>query len=1130
MQKSPSGKLFSASDLVNFAACSHLTQLDLQNLEQPMPRAKDSEDMELIQQKGFAHEAHYWEHLQTQPGRVVDLSESGISNSAASAKTRDALHSGAAVLFQATFLAAPWVGHADFLVRVETPSRLGDFSYEVVDTKLAKTSRAKFLLQLCLYSDLLAQIQGVMPLHMHVVLGDGRKDSFLVADYLRYFRYLQTRFLQATAQTNASSKPERCEQCAICPWRERCQAQWEQEDHLNRVAGITKRQILRLRDAGISTMHALAQLPADQKIPRTQDQSVQRLAQQARLQVQSQESGAPVYELLAPLPAKGFARLPLPNPGDLFFDMEGNPLEDGGLEYLFGLYYFDGRRAIFKAFWAHDRAQEKRTFEAFMDFVTAHLGRHPGAHIYHYAPYENTALKRLMSSHGTRESAVDNLLRQHKLIDLYAVVREGVRVGEPNYSIKSMEHFYSGPREGDVKNAGASIVFYEKWKATQDPALLQAIEDYNKDDVISTFELRKWLLGIRPAAVQAGGDGLPEVAQLAEPSDAQAAAEARMEDYRQKLTSALPADRLNWSEDDRVNELLFQLLGFHRRSEKPVWWALFTRQDASSDEWLDDIEVIAELEQHQAPVRAGSKWDCCYEYPEQEFKIKSGDTCVMVHNLQTIQDLVVDEERRLARFKTSAANDLPPSGLAIGKGGPVPTTVIQAAYQRFVDAHLAGTHQFQAGLDLVQRSLPRITGHLAGTPLLQNGEGLLPGTQRTVAALDRSCLFIQGPPGSGKTYTGSHLIVELMRQGKKIAVTSNSHKAINNLLGAVERVSERSGFTFKGFKKFSNVDQRLGGQLIKDTAKNEDVYGGMDHIQLVAGTAWLFTSPRLELAFDYLFVDEAGQVSLANLLALSTCTKNLVLLGDQMQLGQPTQGVHPGQSGLSTLEYLLEGASTIAPKAGIFLKDTWRMHPDVCRFISDAVYDGRLQAQAKNANQRLVLSTKVARGSLPALRPTGVQFIEVQHTGCAQRSDVEAEVVRRLFTTLLQQQYADRDGVLHPVTLDNILVVAPYNQQVNLLKRVLPEGARVGTVDKFQGQEAEVVLISMTTSSGEFLPRDIEFLYSKHRLNVAISRARALAIVIANPMLLEISCKTPEQMALVNTLCWIREYAGQTGR
>ena len=352
-------------------------------------------------------------------------------------------------------------------------------------------------------------------------------------------------------------------------------------------------------------------------------------------------------------------------------------------------------------------------------------------------------------------------------------------------------------------------------------------------------------------------------------------------------------------------------------------------------------------------------------------------------------------------------------------------------------------------------------------------------------------------------------------------LTSNSHKAINNLLSAVEKVAERAGFVFKGAKKSSSPDSAINGKFIADIWNTQQLVKGVNQYSLVAGTAWLLTSSKLEQKFDYLFVDEAGQVSLANLLAMSTCARNIVLLGDQMQLGQPIQGVHPGESGKSTLDYLLKGEATIAPDLGIFLKDTWRMHPDVCRFISEAVYDGRLEAEAKNANQRLVLNANAN----PALIATGVKFFPVEHDGCSQRSDVEAEVVRDLFESLLEQGYVDRDCKSHSMGLENILVVAPYNQQVNLLKRVLPEGARVGTVDKFQGQEAEAVLVSMTTSSGQHLPRDIEFLYSKNRLNVAVSRARCLAVVVANPLLLEVDCKTPEQMALVNTLCWITDYS-----
>jgi uncharacterized protein len=422
---------------------------------------------------------------------------------------------------------------------------------------------------------------------------------------------------------------------------------------------------------------------------------------------------------------------------------------------------------------------------------------------------------------------------------------------------------------------------------------------------------------------------------------------------------------------------------------------------------------------------------------------------------------------------------------------------------------------------LLRRAAPSILGQATGQPLIAPGEDLLAGTRRVVASLSNSCLFIQGPPGAGKTYTGSHVIVDLLKAGKTVAVTSNSHKAINNLLAAVEKVAEADRFTFAGVKKSSGPESCFNGKYVVDNLNTQDIVKKIAQFSLVAGTAWLFSSPRLEQKFDYLFVDEAGQVSLANLLAMSTCARNIVLLGDQMQLGQPIQGVHPGESGQSTLEYLLQGEATIAPQSGVFLNDTWRMHPDVCQFISDAVYDGRLQAEAKNANQTLVL----AADSNPALKPTGIKFLAVEHDGCSQRSELEAELIQEIFKNLLGQRYRDRDGAEHTMGLANILVVAPYNQQVNLLKRMLPEGARVGTVDKFQGQEAEVVLVSMTTSSGEYLPRDIEFLYSKNRLNVAVSRARCLAVVVANPKLLDVDCKTPAQMALVNTLCWIKDYS-----
>ena len=450
---------------------------------------------------------------------------------------------------------------------------------------------------------------------------------------------------------------------------------------------------------------------------------------------------------------------------------------------------------------------------------------------------------------------------------------------------------------------------------------------------------------------------------------------------------------------------------------------------------------------------------------------------------------------------------------------------MQAALFRLADSLLAGDGRSTAALDFLRKAPPRIKGHAAGQPIINESLAAMPQILEAVANLDNSTLFIQGPPGAGKTHTGSHLIADLLARGHRVGVTSNSHKAIHNLLTAVEKRATELKLDFGGLYKASSQTKgsSFDGQFIRSVDDKRDIFANLEHVRfrLYAGTAWLFSEPEFENHLDYLFVDEAGQVATANLVAMASNARNVVLLGDQMQLGQPIQGVHPEESGLSSLDYLLEGRATIPPDLGIFLATTWRMHPDVCRFISEAVYEGRLHPEPKNAEQRLIL----APGAHAALKPTGLVFIPALHDACGQRSDEEAEIVLSLYESLLKQGYRDREGREHPMTAENILVVAPYNMQVNLLRRTLPEGARVGTVDKFQGQEAEAVIISMATSSGDTLPRYIEFLYSKNRLNVAISRAESVAILVCSPTLLEAGCRTPEQMRLVDALCRFVETA-----
>lgn len=1135
MQLSDQRWLFSASDLVGYLECERLTALNLQSLsndELCASKVQLDEAGQLVARKGDEHERAYLAHLRKQGLTVVDIAEGGGSIEDKVARTLAAMQQGPDVIYQATLRQGQLLGHADFLLRVDgQPSRFGPWRYEVADTKLARSPKAKFLVQLAFYSQLLTQTQGAEPAHMHVVLGDQTQRTYRCADYLHYFQALLQRFLQAIDRLQTGGEapyPEPCSHCDLCGWRAHCQAQREADDHLCQVANISRVHWRRLQDAGVNTMAKLAALPEGRSLPRMNDEVLGRLRQQAALQDEARRTGQQKVVVLPPDQdgRKGFYRLPEPDAGDMFFDMEGDPLETGGLEYLFGLWLNDGDGWKFKGFWAHNREEERVAFEQFMDFVTERRQRYPHSHIYHYASYEETALKRLSCLHATREQALDHLLRQQVLVDLYKVVREALRISEPSYSIKYVEHFYRPARAGDVQNAGASIVFYERWRETQDPKLLQDIEDYNRDDVESTWQLRDWLLTLRPRdlpwkPVVGDHEAEPGEAPAKATHDKRQQAEERLALYHQRMVAPLPTDAAQRQPEHDVQELLWQLLDFHWRADKPGFWSQFARMDLTQEELMDDPECLGGLTLDPANPPYGQKGKMVYTYlaPEQETKLSDGDAVTRADDKQSLGVMMFDEATRrvvLSVNPTKLKNPMP-AVLGLGPSGPIANEVMVAALYRLVDSVLAQGTQYAALRRFLLRELPNLKGRTPGLPLMVPGEDTVAGALEAASALDESYLYVQGPPGAGKTYTGSRMIVKLIKQGKRVGIMSNSHKAINNLLEGVMKVSQAEGLSFTAIKKCTagKAETKCDVPGVENESSNEEVE--ISNAPLLAGTAWLFSREAFDRALDYLFVDEAGQVALANLLAAGTCARNLVLLGDQMQLSQPVQGVHPGRSGESALDYLLDGAATIAPERGIFLSRSFRMHPDVCRFISDAVYESRLEPEPGNERRTLVLQPDANRW----LKPAGIVHVPVQHQGCSQRSEVEAALVADIYASALQQHYTDRDGVQHRMTPENILVVAPYNVQVNLLKATLPEGARVGTVDKFQGQEAELVIVSMTTSSQDDLPRNIEFLYSRNRLNVAVSRAKCLAVVLANPELMAIKCQTPEQMALVNTLCWL---------
>jgi predicted RecB family nuclease len=1115
--------LFSAGDLVNFLGCRHATYLDLRDLIEPAEIPQRDPAAVLIFQKGIEHEKRYLAGLKARGSTVVEVPAEGFDLPERARCTTEAMRAAADVIYQAALVVPPWLGYADFLERIEEPSSLSPWSYEAVDTKLTRTAKPEHVIQLTTYSRLVGNEQGRTPTEMHIELGNGKRTSLRVSDFIHYHLIAQRRLEAFADRPPEFSVAEPCSHCRICRWSDRCEAEWDTAEHLSLVANITRHQIRRLREAGILNLGMLAALPSGSRVSGIQPETVEKLRDQAALQVAKRDTGQNRYSLLPSIPGKGFARLPRPDPGDIFFDIEGYPFyEDGrSLEYLFGLVTANGDQSQFAALWAHDRQAERRRFEEVIDFITARLEEHPDAFVYHYGNYEDSALKRLAMTHGTREMEVDDLLRRRKLVNIFKVIREAIRISEPRYSLKNVETFYLGDRDGDVTTALDSIVFYEKWLQSGVDSLLDPIVLYNEADCLSLRMCRDWLLSFRPPGIPWFGDTAVTKAD-ARPVDPERAAKRKAaEERKASLVRTLVEDV---PEADREwRELAGQLLDFHKREAKPEWWAMFNRQDMTEEELVDDAECIGGLEPDpdRLPFPENRSVVYSFRFPAQDFKISLDDDVLIADTLAPAGEIFhLDENTFTISLKRGKNREPLPNRFSLIPKGPLGDEVLRSAIARYIGAVLKGNEDDYAALTgIVRRDYPRFQD-LTG---IGDDPDEVARAIDAIERLDRSHLLIQGPPGAGKTYTASHAIVEMLAHGKRVGVASQSHKAINNLLRVVESAATERGLQFRGIKKSSYEEQFLNGSIIEDTTDNaEAAEGGHD---LIAGTAWLFAREELDQQLDYLFIDEAGQVSLSNTIAMGVCAKNVILVGDQMQLSQPFKGSHPGRSGLSALEYLLGDAATVPAERGIFLSKTRRMHPDLCRFISDAFYNGRLLPEAGNERQCLVLELDAD----PSLKPTGLQFVSIEHEGCSQKSEAEADRVRQLYHSLLVQCWTDREGRTRPVGVEDIVVVSPYNMQVNLLRSRLPEGARVGTVDRFQGQEAAVVLISMATSSGDDLHRQIEFLFSGNRLNVAVSRARCLAVIVVSPRLLETSCSTIGQLRLVNALCWAKNFADGIG-
>ena len=1183
-----SGRLvFSATDLSRHLSCGHLTSLRravaLGEIESPPPF--DDPRADVLKQRGLEHERRLLKRFEAE-GRAVEIVTPPETASAerdpgeAAARTRQAMRRRADVIYQGRLEDGDgrWSGYPDFLLRVDAPSALDGWSYEVLDAKLARVAKGEALLQLLLYSDLLAQVQGTRPEWMHLALGgnDGPQEArFRVVEYSAYYRAVRRSF-EAHAAEPPDTYPEPIEHCALCDWKQGCAERRRTDDHLSVVAGITRSQRRRLVERNVTTMAALAALDPETMPPMdgVSAGALARIREQARVQDQGRREGRRIHELITPVEEdKGLAALPEPSPGDLFFDLEGDAFAtDGGLEYLFGAADRDGG---YDADWALDPPAEKRAFSRFIDRVMARWRQYPGFHIYHYGAYETTAVKRLMSRYATCQEEVDRLLRGRVFVDLHRVVRQGLRASVEGYSIKKLEPFYGFRRRVELPAATRALVRFEaalesgEAEATTD-ALRGEIEGYNRDDCLSTLRLAEWLEGCRRELETRTGQLVPRPLVREEERDQERESAAEIAVLFEALTAGLPEEDDRLDDEQRARRLLAHLLEFHRREEKSMWWEFFDRCGFSAEEHVADRATLGALRYVGEVGQVKKSIVHRYRFPEQTHEMEVGDS---PKNPVTAESdelkwgfcgtvYALDEAERTIDLKRGR-NSPVPHPTALVPLDAVNSQVLRDSLLRLgrdmPSDGFAAESARRAAFDLLRQMPPRRGPGTAALPgaetpvgetaprhggpnLVADNETPLEAVRRIAPRLDRSVLPVQGPPGSGKTYTGARMILDLLAGGKRVGVTANSHKVISNLLSAVCRAAderpregtptgrehgdataESAAVAVRGIQKANDGDGCPDERIVQ-TDSNKAVAEALSNgdANLAAGTAWLWAREEMAGSVDVLVIDEAGQMSLANTLAVCQAARSLVLLGDPRQLDQPIQGVHPPGADVSALGHLLGDSATLDPARGVFLEHTWRMHPEVCAFTTEQFYEGRLGTRPELARQ-----TVIGRGPLAG---HGLRFVPVEHAGNTNASTEEADRVAALVGELLDAGAAwiDSHGLRKPLTLADILVVAPYNAHVAALRAALPEGARAGTVDKFQGQEAPIALYSMATSSADEAPRGMAFLYSLHRLNVATSRARCVAAIVASPALLTPDCRTPEQMRLASPFCRFLELADTT--
>jgi len=1050
-----------------------------------------------------------------------------------------------------------FIGYADFLRRTES----GD--YEVQDTKLARKAKVTALMQLAAYAEQLERLQVPVSQEVVLILGDGAISRHALSDIAPVFRARRARLHEILLErARATGDDGLRESAAPVQWRaegvmacgrcEVCEPEVVRTRDPLMIAGMRMAQRDRLISAGLRSIDDIAAALPEISEGRLSVEGIshavlERLAMQAAMQCASAPGAPPPYRVVNPT---ALGAIPAPNAGDLFFDFEGDPLyrEPGdddrslwGIDYLFGMVDSDEQ---FTPIWAHDLAAEGQALISFLEFVELRRKQYPGMHIYHFAAYERTHLLSIAARHGVGEAQVDTLLREHVLVDLYPVVRGALRVGSRSYSIKKLEPLYMGDElrdEEGVTSGAQSVTEYAEASVqlgssdddqrAEGQRRIDAIADYNRYDCVSTLRLRDWLLGI------ADKHGVQPFSRVQDADDTGAPFEISPVAAALSQQASLAED----ARDRKAAALASSAIDYYEREHKSFWWAHFARLVDPIEDWADTRDVLvvdpsscevvhdwrepqgrARLHRRRLRLRGdiapGSNLKAdgdvylLYAYPapfEQRNGAPGARGARMAKIIERHDDGVTVEETRpgdLAEWHTMPVALTP---------GPPPRAgaqkeAIEEWGQQLATALEKGVQLADPVFDLMRRAQPRLLG---GVEIIDpsTDEALkVLGTEETrvigavvasLMRLDRSFIAVQGPPGTGKTYLAARVIRTLVTQhGWHIGVVAQSHKVVENVLEGV--VS--AGLDASQVGKVPQGGRLAEGQVVPSfTVLRPNGHAPFLHEHrdagrgsVIGGTAWDFANTgRFDRrSLDLLVIDEAGQFSLAPTIAASVAAQRVLLLGDPQQLPQVSQGSHPEPVDTSALGWLINDHDTLPDGFGYFLAETRRMRPELAEVVSELAYEGRLHAHPSAALRELEHSG-----------PAGLIWHPVSHRGNATSSTEEADAVVSIVIEALAGQLHEPDEQSRPLTPNDLIVVAAYNAQVEQISQTLHDAGlgavRVGTVDKFQGQEAVIAIVSLAASSAEDVPRGLEFLLMRNRLNVAISRAQWAAHLVSSDRL-----------------------------